>query len=272
VPPLQGRQREEIRALYAAGTSQRELAARFGVTQTSVFRYCKGITRTVADQELSIVQAADKVGITKETIQAAISDGRLAARFGAPAVKAGRPGRTDRWNILPDDLEFFMQNLGPCRHPHCDELGVTPAGFCGRAHAMSVTMKGALQLPEPRDCLYCGNTITPLFPCFDAQRFCSHKCWGKYRFKVGEHHRDGISKAFIDTWPGRGRQRWRGRWNGKEGALEGNQGGRPPAATKDEAAECWRLHREGLSSRQVSEKVFGDTRYYKRVQRIVAGS
>jgi hypothetical protein len=66
---------------------------------------------------------------------------------------------------------------------------------------------------------------------------------------------------------------WHGRWNahkGKVGGIEGGrEGGRPPVATKEQAAECWRRHREGQSSRKIAEAVFGDSRYYKRVQRIV---
>lgn len=95
--------------------------------------------------------------------------------------------------------------------------------------------------------------------------FCSQSCWGKRRWRLGI----AISDDVVTLATGRARQEWKGRWNGHMGGLDGREGGRPSKATPEQAAEVWRLHRGGLSSRAIAAGVFGDARYYRRVIRIV---
>jgi hypothetical protein len=48
------------------------------------------------------------------------------------------------------------------------------------------------------------------------------------------------------------------------------KGGRRPKARPEQQQEMLRLDREGYSSREIADQVFGDRRFYKRVQRFLA--
>lgn len=121
-------------------------------------------------------------------------------------------------------------------------------------------------------CLNCGETEWR----YDSQIignefgvFCSSECWGKYRWKEGIR----ISPDVVSLARGGARQKWYGRWNAHKGAAGGieggREGGRPPKATKGQAVECWRLHAEGRSTREIAAAVFGDARYKDRVARLL---
>jgi hypothetical protein len=118
--------------------------------------------------------------------------------------------------------------------------------------------------PRARKCALCKAIFVP--PASNPGKYCSKQCRAKDYWLSGHFSSKNI--LLIDN--PRARQRWEGRRSGHLGALEGSQGGRPPVATRDEAAECWRLHREGKSYREISEIVFGDKKFFQRVRRIVA--
>jgi hypothetical protein len=130
-------------------------------------------------------------------------------------------------------------------------------------------------IPEARVCARpgCDHQFTPkaVNVAVGRGRYCSRECWSADRFRLGL-----ISDGVVGRYSGRGRQRWYGRWNGYKGTADGiergREGGRPPIATKEQAAECWRLRRAGLNHREISAAVFGDVRYRGRVQRLFAGS
>jgi transposase len=147
--------------------------------------------------------------------------------------------------------------------------------YCSRR--CSALSTGAHQRKKGRevDCFHCGKTEWR----YDSQIvrnehgvFCSRECWGEYRWT----HGIAISPKVVSLARGGARQKWHGRWSGHKGAAGGiegreggREGGRPPKATKEQAAECWRLHAEGRSTRQIAAEVFGDARYSERVRRIV---
>jgi hypothetical protein len=167
-----------------------------------------------------------------------------------------------------------------CARPGCVNR-FTPLGanvalgwgtYCSKRCSALSTYERGKRKGRMVACDFCGEETWR----YDSQlkpsglHFCDHSCWGKYRWKTGT----AISGDVVSLARGRSRQVWHGRWNahkGKAGGIEGGrEGGRPPVATKDQAAECWRLHREGQSLRRIAEAVFGDSRYFKRVQRIIA--
>jgi len=118
-------------------------------------------------------------------------------------------------------------------------------------------------------CLECGRAKWRYDSTVGAG-FCSHECWGKYRWK---YRGETISDDLVSLRSGRARQQWRGRQAGPRGAAGGieggREGGRPAKATKEQAVECWRLHSEGRSYRQIATAVFGDARYKNRVARLL---
>lgn len=101
--------------------------------------------------------------------------------------------------------------------------------------------------------------------------FCSKACWAAHRWqKTGA----GL-EAFARRQQPRVRQKALGRWNGHRGAEAGwEKGGRPrnwgsPEQQREQQQRIYELHKQGLSSRAISEKVFGDKRYQKRVLRLL---
>jgi Homeodomain-like domain len=136
-------------ALCAAGKSQHEVARMFGVTQTTVWRWCHelGVERAAPTPEelveLSIGQAVriGPEGIGTDAILAAVEDGRLSAHKGKPEFSYGKPGRRTKWLIRRTDFDDFIAALEPCRYQDCDRLGHTRDGCCGRAHSIAMTGK-----------------------------------------------------------------------------------------------------------------------------------
>ena len=127
--------------------------------------------------------------------------------------------------------------------------------------------------PNMVTCSECGKPVNrpPSATARSPHQFCSDEHQAAYTKKHGL----GGFRAIIDHRAGgRARQRWYGRWNAHKGApggIEGGrEGGRPPKATKEQAAECWRLREDGRSSREIAQAVFGDARLYKRVLRLFA--
>lgn len=106
--------------------------------------------------------------------------------------------------------------------------------------------------------------------------FCSRECWNAYRWANGiALDPDRLVSLSPHVVTGRSRQRWLGRWNGKKGAAAGIEagrakGGRRPTMTPDQQVQIHRLANEGRSTREIAGIVFGDRRYYKRVQRFLA--
>jgi transcriptional regulator with XRE-family HTH domain len=114
-----------------------------------------------------------------------------------------------------------------------------------------------------------------------AHVFCSQTCSAEYRWKNGLQ-----LEALLSTMPGRVRQRWSGRWHGHRGAIDGHKGaahgrkgitagieaswtnwGRPSVLTGEEQQLIYKLHKHGLSSRDISLKVWGTPQYKDRVLR-----
>jgi len=99
----------------------------------------------LADAEIiSLSEAVRLSGIRHESLNAAIADKRLHARFGrvTPVRGQGRTGTPVRWIIKVGDLRAFMASLEPCRYDGCDRLGSSPTGCCSGPHAQGVIMHG----------------------------------------------------------------------------------------------------------------------------------
>lgn len=109
--------------------------------------------------------------------------------------------------------------------------------------------------PAPRRCPGCGNIFTPKFPAW-ADQVC-----------------DSRSCAAVHRLPPRLRQKAIGRRLGHLGAEQGRSagraGGRPPTMSREQAAEIWRLHAQGVPYREIAAAVFGDERLKDRVARAV---
>jgi hypothetical protein len=223
--------KHQARELFRAGHSQREIAAKLGVTQTSVWRYCQGIERTAPPpDELSpreaVARAVERgfTGLTKESVLLAIEGGRLVARWGERSASYGRTGPRAHWIISATDFEQFLESLEPCLHPECNQAGVTAEGFCSRAHAMSVTIK-ALD-PE------------------------------KARQRALEWWRTGESQArvLIEKTGGPARRRWKGRWGGSKPPAPGARprGGQRLELSEEEKARVRLACKHGWRRRKIA--------------------
>lgn len=252
-------------------------------------------------QGFSTQKVADEIGCSWETARrdleaagfefrrtkrASKIEPRVCAREGCEKVFRPSPAQLrkgfGKFCSGPCDHEAHRKYPQPeervCARDGC-ETRFTPKGsnvamgwgkFCSpRCSALST---GAHVRKKGREvvCLECGRTKWRYDSTIGAG-FCSHECWGKYRWK---HRGETISDNLVSLRSGRARQQWRGRQAGHRGAAGGieggREGGRPPKATKAQAAECWRLREEGRSSREIAQAVFGDARLYKRVLRLFA--
>src|SRR5262245_11138332 len=114
-------QRKQARARYAAGETQRSIAADFGVTQVTIYRWCQGVVRQQPrNPELSARQAATAAGVSKETLLIWIRSGRLPARWGTRTASFGRIGPKEHFIVLKSDLDAAVATLESCRLEGCD--------------------------------------------------------------------------------------------------------------------------------------------------------
>ena len=103
--------------------------------------------------------------------------------------------------------------------------------------------------------------------------YCSRECASKGLWVKNE---GAGARGLVGSLENRGlwsltaTRRWSGRWGGHRGKFAGiEKGGRPSLATPEEQQAMFARSAEGLSSRAISAAVFGDERYYKRVQRFL---
>src|SRR5262245_47219447 len=102
------RQAEAV-ALVEQGMSQHEVARRFDVTQTTIWRWCqrngvKPVQPSLEDaHELSVRGAAKIAGAPKDAILAHVVARRLPARWGRREQNFGRSGPAEQWVIRRTD-------------------------------------------------------------------------------------------------------------------------------------------------------------------------
>jgi hypothetical protein len=166
--------------------------------------------------------------------------------------------------IYPQPEERKCERCGAPFTPSGSNVAMGWGRFCSKRCSAVSTSAHQRKKGRAVACKNCGRERWRYDSNIGAG-FCSHECWNRYRWK----HGIGISDDVVSLATGRARQRWKGRWNGCLGGLDGREGGRPPKATPAQAAEVWRLHGEGRSTREIAAEVFGDARFKDRVARIV---
>ena len=122
--------------LHHEGLTQREIADVISVTQTSVWRWVHDLPPAAAPDELSVREAAERIGVSKEIILNAVKDGRLPARWGARTIRQGRVGPREQWIIAPGGVDGFVANAPACQVASCERPGLTVDGCCSREHSM----------------------------------------------------------------------------------------------------------------------------------------
>jgi len=226
--------KNECRELFRVGHSQRDLAERYEVTQTTIWRWCREVERAEPQSsELSVRQAAASAaelgfgGLTKETIEAAIRDKRLTARWGERSANFGRTGPKEHWIIRQQDLDAFLSSLEKCRATGCDRIGVTPEGYCSRRHASKVHMEAF----DP-----------------EVSRRRAKEWW-----RTGEHR----ARILIEQAGGPARRRWKGRWGGSKPPAPGSRPrGHPRAVvTGEQRTEIERLAAQGWGRRSIATRL-----------------
>lgn len=117
------------------------------------------------------------------------------------------------------------------------------------------------------------------------QVFCSKACVARWRWRTGI----GLERL-IEEMPGVVRRKYKGRWNGHKGKDHGIKGkaygvqgkehgiesrfsnvGRPAKSTLEQKQLVLTLDKQGLSQRDIAERVFGDRKLHLRVHRILNG-
>jgi hypothetical protein len=173
-----------------------------------------------------------------------------------------------------------------CAREGCEEV-LTPTGyqvargwgrFCSRPCARAA---GRVAEPTPRECRYrhCNRIFTP-WPSEAARpghgQFCCHEHRQLHFWRDEPERVAGIIRSLEGRGllKARGRKRVFGRLGGKKGASHGIEagrakGGRPPKSTPEQQQAMLLLDREGLSTRDIAEHVFGDPRYKDRVARFL---
>jgi hypothetical protein len=237
---------------------------------------------------LSLREAHRRVGISSESLLAAIADGRLVARGGQREYEPGRLGTRSGWLIEPADLDGFVASAEPCRYPGCEKPGILRDGCCCHAHGLSVRMRGQKR-PEVAAKLRAaklGVSRGPNPPEWNesiadglGRYYASDRSLDQRRNRAERMSRSwkdggGAAQATVARATPRTRQVHLGRWGGAKGREAGIEAGRanvgrPAKITPEQALQILELSKEGLSSRPIAERVFGDSRYYKRVLRFL---
>jgi hypothetical protein len=246
----------------------------------------------VVAELLSLRQAGRLSGVSHEALRAAIDDDRLPAWRAQRGYERGRLGTRSHWLIARDALEAFVAGLEPCLYPGCDKPAAARSGCCSGPHTTGVRARGKARAPEVGVKVRAAMTGRERGP--NPPEWNEHLAAGIQRF-YDDHDRskekrreaaermrhswetgEGAAPAAVGSRlkAPRARQVWLGRWNGVKGAAAGVEagrakGGRPPKATPEQKQEMLRLSNEGLSSRAIAEQVFGDRRFFMRVQRFL---
>lgn len=260
---------QDIVELYLAGETAAEIGVRFGVTKAPILAVLRasgtprrrpGPRPKHPPVEARVCELESCATIFTPTRYEAARGRRFCSRECADAGK----------RVLPVPEPRQCENCGTTFLPRADQAARGDGRFC------KLQCKGeASQVrPQPgeRTCARpgCENRFTPTawLAANGQGECCSDSCAARERWRTGKVSTNVISLARSP----RARQRWLGRWAGKEGATGGREGGRPAIATVEQSSEIFRLAREQkLSSRRIAAEVFGDARFYKRVQRILGG-
>lgn len=182
-------------------------------------------TAVAVDDVLSLTRAARVSGIGKDSLRAAIEDGRLEAELAQRHHKAGRFGTRTHYQIALHELDRFVASLSPCPYPGCERLGTSPLGFCCGGHAAGVLTKGIAR-PEVAAKLSAAQRGKPKGP----RGYCApvRETWARLLASPdGDGLRRARSERMREWWKtgkgappvvlrlkatGRTRQRYFGKW------------------------------------------------------------
>jgi hypothetical protein len=102
--------------------------------------------------ELSIAEARRRTGLSRDSLLAAVNEGRLRGRWGrrndAGQRGTGIHGSATHWWVRADDLDAFYEALPECRYPGCTRKAAAPSGCCSGPHATALRRLGKPRPPE----------------------------------------------------------------------------------------------------------------------------
>jgi hypothetical protein len=202
--------------------------------------------------EWTIASAQRAKGVSRQTLIAAIEDGRLEATNGRQ--RHDQPGRQgDRWRFTEAAWLRFLASCPPCAWPGCDKPGVTPAGRCSRSHSgpldrtksaetrakMSAAKKGQTRgVPRPHTPEWdehIGAGIRQFWA--DLERSAARRQAKSEELRGHWETGTGAAAGYIATKSGPTRSRMFGRW-------AGSKGGRPRGYSDEEAEAVLELKRQ----------------------------
>ena len=248
--------RQKVLRLHEQGLTQRVIAERLGCHWHTVRLDLRA------------------VGVPPKSTNKPTTEPRVCAREGCKNVFRPTPAQVrkgfgkycsracdhEAHRIYPQPEERECERCGNRFRPTGSNVAMGWGRFCSRRCSALSTSAHERKKGRLVACLNCGRERWQYDSNIGAG-FCSRECWNRYRWR----HGIAISDDVVSLVSGRARQRWKGRWNGRHGALDGRDGGRPALSTKAQAAEVWRLHHEGLSTRNIAAEVYGDARFKDRV-------
>jgi hypothetical protein len=146
-----------------------------------------------------------------------------------------------------------------------------------KAHGVPARPGGQRRKPMPaaRPCKHCSAEFVPSR--VQVKRgngeFCTHECKTNFRW-ADRYNPDMHLEPFVRTtnWSPRSKKRVLGGVHGHKGAAAGRaKGGRPPESTPEQRQHMLQLDKEGLSTREIAERVFGNRKLHLRVYRFLNG-
>lgn len=266
VTNLVSKRQAEVRKLHGQGRSQLEIALELGIGPTTVAREERALGLTRARGRPAGSKTSPPAASTKHLLMEA----RQAKAEARTAAKAKLEQRIVERYLDPD--EPSVEKIG-------SEVGVT-----GQT-AWRTLVRAGVQLRSTgrRPGVPAGPTPEQTRAKISAAQKQAYESDRGEQRRLEHHERmtrsweEGVGAAPATLRVkahGRTRQVYFGRWSGPKGGAAGidagkEKGGRPAEMTPEQQQQIFELEDAGLSTRQISEIVFGDRKFHMRVYRFL---
>lgn len=244
--PTVAKRRKRVRALYDAGLTQLEIAAKLAMPGSVValdLKMSPGyVPRSSAPVgRISAWAASQKFGLDPTTLGAAIDAGRV--RGQAVIVSGKRTCRT----VVAAELEQDLANLPRCVFEGCDKPALAPGGGCSGPHGAARVNRGKPKSAETRGKMAAAKRGRPR---------------PDVRERVAAMHADpethyswGVRLAEGRQLPPNSQRRWKGRLGGLEAARTKGAGRRRTELAAEIVAEVRRLTLQGFGREPIASKL-----------------
>jgi hypothetical protein len=256
--------RQQAAIYYLSGMTVEEIAERLGFYWLTIHKDLKQLDVPRRDRRRKHPRPAERtcardgcsVRFTPTPNQLQRGAGRYCTKACADVAKRLHPLPAERECARPGCSVLFVPDAHKAAHGrglYCSRPCRDADRWRFRTARVQIT------------CEQCGRGHWVKSPYYRQQRFCSSTCWASWR-KVW-------AIKTLKLLPGSVRQKLagvrghEGAEHGIDGFHHGHEGGAPPKSSGSEQQRMYEMLQTGRSYREIAAEVFGDAKYYKRVER-----